>query len=285
VVYPGQFVTRGTVLGYCGNSGRSPRPHLHFQLQATAQLGSATLACHFSDVVVRGREGTQFEPSHAVQLGETLQALQPDYALGAHLALPLGATLTYRIGGELERVVSEIDVWGRSVLRSIDRRASLVFTRTESCFSCRELRGAPDSVLTLLRLALSQVPLERRPELTFRSTLPDRWLGGRLRGLSWDLAAPFKSAHGIPLRSRIEIDERGLAVIGESSRCGASGEPLIQTRAVFGSEIGPRLLEVIAFGRAQRAELVVHSTSSRTLASESSGPRTSLFPLGVGDWS
>jgi urea transporter len=284
VVYPGQFVPRGTVLGYCGNSGRSPRPHLHFQLQTTAQLGSPTLPCRFSDVVVRRSGGTHFESAHAVEQGEVLQTLQPDYALGAHFELPLGATLTYRVGGQLERVVSEIDGWGRCVLRSIDRDAELVFARSETCFSFRELRGTPDSVLTLLRLALSHVPLERHPELTFRSTLPERWLGGRLRGLAWDLKAPFKSAHGIALHSRVEVSHRGLTVVGASTILGVNGEPLIQTRAVFGGAVGPRLLEVSAFGREQRAELVVNTTPTRRVASESSGP-ASLFPIGVGDWS
>ncbi len=42
-VYKGQFVKRGDVLAHCGNSGRSPEPHLHFQIQATPYVGSATL--------------------------------------------------------------------------------------------------------------------------------------------------------------------------------------------------------------------------------------------------
>jgi murein DD-endopeptidase MepM/ murein hydrolase activator NlpD len=43
-VRPGDQVRRGEVLGYCGSSGRSPEPHLHFQVQATPYLGSRTLA-------------------------------------------------------------------------------------------------------------------------------------------------------------------------------------------------------------------------------------------------
>ena len=30
------------MLGLCGSSGRSPRPHLHFHLQGTAALGAPT---------------------------------------------------------------------------------------------------------------------------------------------------------------------------------------------------------------------------------------------------
>ena len=39
----GDFVKRGDILGNCGNSGRSPEPHIHFQLQSTPYIGSRTL--------------------------------------------------------------------------------------------------------------------------------------------------------------------------------------------------------------------------------------------------
>lgn len=39
----GDYVKAGDLLALCGNSGRSPEPHLHFQLQAFPSLGSKTL--------------------------------------------------------------------------------------------------------------------------------------------------------------------------------------------------------------------------------------------------
>jgi urea transporter/murein DD-endopeptidase MepM/ murein hydrolase activator NlpD len=39
----GDYVHRGQILAHCGNSGRSPEPHIHFQLQATPHVGSKTL--------------------------------------------------------------------------------------------------------------------------------------------------------------------------------------------------------------------------------------------------
>ncbi|MBF9141894.1 urea transporter [Hymenobacter properus] len=43
-VKPGDYVRRGDIVGTCGNSGRSPEPHLHFQVQATPYVGSRTVA-------------------------------------------------------------------------------------------------------------------------------------------------------------------------------------------------------------------------------------------------
>ncbi len=42
-VKTGDFVTKGEQLASMGNSGRSPQPHLHFQLQSTPFIGSKTL--------------------------------------------------------------------------------------------------------------------------------------------------------------------------------------------------------------------------------------------------
>lgn len=42
-VKEGQTVRFGQVIGKCGNSGRSPYPHLHFQMQEYPHIGSATL--------------------------------------------------------------------------------------------------------------------------------------------------------------------------------------------------------------------------------------------------
>lgn len=42
-VTKGSFVKRGDVIALCGNSGRSPQPHLHFQVQAYPVLGCKTM--------------------------------------------------------------------------------------------------------------------------------------------------------------------------------------------------------------------------------------------------
>jgi hypothetical protein len=53
-VSAGQHVTRGQVLGLCGNSGNSDEPHLHYQLQdSNVPARESTIKVFFQNLVVR----------------------------------------------------------------------------------------------------------------------------------------------------------------------------------------------------------------------------------------
>jgi urea transporter/murein DD-endopeptidase MepM/ murein hydrolase activator NlpD len=47
-VSKGDFVRKGDLIATCGNSGRSPEPHLHFQVQSNPVQGSKTIEYPFS---------------------------------------------------------------------------------------------------------------------------------------------------------------------------------------------------------------------------------------------
>jgi urea transporter len=56
-VKEGDPVREGDEIGRCGNSGRSPYPHLHFQVQETPYIGSFTLEYPISYHILHGQNG------------------------------------------------------------------------------------------------------------------------------------------------------------------------------------------------------------------------------------
>ena len=62
-VKQGDKLKRGKLLGYCGNSGNSTEPHLHFHIQNIEDLNSALgTKCYFDRVLVNGSEKTDYSP-------------------------------------------------------------------------------------------------------------------------------------------------------------------------------------------------------------------------------
>ena len=56
-VKEGDSIKKGDVIGRCGNSGRSPYPHLHFQMQETPYIGSVTLEYPISYYILHSKAG------------------------------------------------------------------------------------------------------------------------------------------------------------------------------------------------------------------------------------
>jgi|SRR6476661_731229 len=72
-VRPGEPVRRGDVVGYCGSSGRSPEPHLHFQVQATPYIGSRTLPYPLAYYLAKAPAEVMAKPDR--QLAEQTEVL------------------------------------------------------------------------------------------------------------------------------------------------------------------------------------------------------------------
>jgi murein DD-endopeptidase MepM/ murein hydrolase activator NlpD len=256
-VQKGQFVRRGDVLGLTGSSGRSPRPHLHFQLQATAELGAPTVPCRFTDVVMESGGGPHVVTSCAPALGDVVRNLSPSQEVSAYLDWELGSRMTFEVRGERERLIDEVDLFGRRLLRSEDRGASLFYGRGESAFVSYDAVGEAESVVHLIRAALPRVLFEAAPDVAFVDQLPARpfrpWVGRALL----DLVSPFLARDGIETRLRMRRDGAMLVIEGESRRKNRRGEPLLRTRAVLARSLGPVRVEVTVRGKTTMAERVM----------------------------
>jgi len=98
-VKKGETVKRGDIIGLCGNSGRSPYPHLHFQLQRTPHIGSKTIYYPLSNYLVE-KEGKRVLETYSVPIkGEKVTAIQnhPLFEKAFHF-MP-GRKFTFEVSG------------------------------------------------------------------------------------------------------------------------------------------------------------------------------------------
>ncbi|MES2543305.1 MAG: DUF3887 domain-containing protein [Bacteroidota bacterium] len=62
-VKQGQKITKGQLLGLCGNSGNSSEAHLHFHIQNIEDMTQATgVKCYFEKIVVNGNAKSDYSP-------------------------------------------------------------------------------------------------------------------------------------------------------------------------------------------------------------------------------
>ncbi|HEY2513523.1 MAG TPA: urea transporter [Polyangiaceae bacterium] len=254
-VAEGNRVRRGDVLGLCGNSGRSPRPHLHFQLQGTAALGAVTLPCTFSDAACIHQGAERVAPARTPREGEVLRNLAPDEARAAFLSFPVGATSTYRVAGRTETLEHDLDLYGQRLLRSRELGAALYFATTEEGLTAYEALGARRSVVHLLRKALGRVLFDTADALVWSDHLPARATGHVLLRPLRDLVAPFVPSAGLEMEYRaVRADDGDLEIVGRSLRTRRRGAPLVQTYARLSRAHGVVTVEVEERGRTRRVD-------------------------------
>ncbi|MBN1608783.1 MAG: urea transporter, partial [Polyangiaceae bacterium] len=194
-VRPGETVAAGKEIGRCGSSGRSPVPHLHFQLQRSHVMGSATVPAEFGDVVRGERDNARLELHGIPNEGDVVRPVVRDEALVRALAWSPGEHFELSEADRAERVTSEVDLLGRRSLSS--ELGRLWFELYDGGLVLLDFQGSPDSLLRSLLLALPRVPFDRATSLTWQEHLPRRlflpvWVrsvGDLLAAVGLDLGA------------------------------------------------------------------------------------------------
>lgn len=95
----GDFVQKGSIIGLCGNSGRSPYPHLHFQFQASDILGAATIQYPFSHYLRTAEDGRLIHESFAYPVKDMkLRDPEPHSILTKAFTFSFGEKLHWEFG-------------------------------------------------------------------------------------------------------------------------------------------------------------------------------------------
>jgi len=221
-VRPGQLVRAGEVLGLCGSSGRSPVPHLHFQLQAIGVVGAPTIPAEFNDVVGATRTG---EPERLIATfvpveGAVIRNLDVQPELQRLLGFDPGQPLEFEVSGGKrtwrESIEAEVDLFGNRVLRSQQRRASSIYGSSPPVFTIYETRGDRRSVLRLIDVALARVPFEAHEALRWSDQLESReFMPAPLRVL-FDFVSLFLPKVRVAMDFRCERSGPDILVYGQS---------------------------------------------------------------------
>jgi hypothetical protein len=160
-VKAGQWLELGAPVAACGNSGRSPQPHIHLQLQTTEEIGAPTRPFHLRSILVKRQEATttRFQLSGRPVEGDIVSAALRDYRMAAALHLSAGRTLGFR--DELDTLHElRIEVGLLGQFRIVSGRAgSAAFEETPNVLAFYDRKGRSSPLLDAWLLALGLTPL------------------------------------------------------------------------------------------------------------------------------
>lgn len=214
-VYEGQWVASGEYLGLCGNSGYSPEPHIHIQVQATHWPGAHTIPFCFQHY----QQGREFYPHGLPAVGTQVTRHFPDAALAITTGFLLGEVVKYRVFSA-DRLLESIDI---SVCLEVDgtfyfyhRGSKLYFYRDENQFRCLHMTGQ-DPYLKILYMAACNLPYCASPSAVWSDQLqPGVLVSGWKRLWHFVLHATVKRPLGFTARyERLDAHQvRGEIITG-----------------------------------------------------------------------
>ncbi len=157
-VHKGEDIKYGQIIAECGNSGRSPYPHLHFQVQAYPYLGSATIDYPISTYIHNEQDKFDFKTYSQPIENEFVSNIETSEILVDALKFIPGQVLQFKVtdGNNTKEINFEVKVnqYNQSYLYCPQTGAQAYFENDQNLFYFTYYEGSKKSYLYLLFLVL-----------------------------------------------------------------------------------------------------------------------------------
>ncbi len=150
-VEEGEKVRYGQVIAQCGNSGRSPYPHLHFQVQEFPYIGSATKDYPISSYVLHQENRYSFHTHEKPLENEQVSNIEVNDLLVQAFSFTPGEVLSFNVEGfkNIDQVKWEVKVnsFNETYIECDRSGAIAYFDQDENQFHFTYFEGRKDCLL------------------------------------------------------------------------------------------------------------------------------------------
>ena len=191
------YVHRGDVIAYCGNSGRSPVPHIHFQIQATPHIGSKTLDYPLGNYIIREGINYNFHSYEKPKDKEIVSNILKNNSLNKAFTFIPGQKITFEIIEPIKkqglRFSWEImtDVYNNSFIYCPITDSKAYFKNDGNVHFFTHFEGDQHSLLFIFYLATYKVLNGFYQGMDVTDTMPPGELGNNLLMILQDFISPF----------------------------------------------------------------------------------------------
>ena len=179
-VSEGETIKKGKIIGKVGNSGRSPFPHLHFQVQYSPALGAHTVPFKFLNYISKETNIQEYHIAGVPVKDQIVETAQADVVRSESGSFPIGGTWYFEVQscGRIyqETWVSDIDFIGNRFLRCTENNAKLQFFANNNMLLLIDYEGASGTALEWFFLSAPCIPFTRKTVQLVEKMPPERLL-------------------------------------------------------------------------------------------------------------
>lgn len=212
-VSKGNFVKRGDILANCGNSGRSPQPHLHFQVQATPQLGSKTIDYPFAYYFENKEKTTQLRQFTKPDEGAKVSGIFENRLFKNAFEILPNSSLRLRYKNEkgvelVEKWDAYTDAYNNKYLYCKETDSVAYYVYDNLMFYFTAFYGNKKSLLYYFYLTAYKVFLGKSDNLKLKDAMPLSFIRNQ-KTTVWlqDFLAPFYSFIHVNYSSQFEASD------------------------------------------------------------------------------
>lgn len=195
IVKEGDPVKEGEEIGRCGNSGRSPYPHLHFQVQGTPYIGSVTKEYPISYHILHHHDGFRLRSFEIPGKGDLISDIERNHLLYNAFHFIPGKRYHFDVvvNGTAATSSWEVntDPYNNAYIRCLRNGAMAYFVNDGDLIYFTHFTGDKKCLLYYFFMAAFQVQLGYYQDLAIHDRYPLNLIFRQpLLGLQ-DLLAPF----------------------------------------------------------------------------------------------
>jgi len=193
----GDYVKKGETLAKVGNSGRSPEPHLHFQLQATPYIGSDTLDYPIAHYILCEKNKFILKTYERPEKNEIISNIRKENLIYEALHFVSGQKIKFKVensDGKTEEIEWKVitDIYNQTYLYCQKTKSKAYIYNDGQIHYFTNFEGNRKSLLYYFYLGTFKMLMSFYPKMTITDVYPLNKLTNNYP-LLWiqDFIAPF----------------------------------------------------------------------------------------------